>query len=117
VGWELAVIAATLLGFSVVSRRLAGTSITSAIIFVGVGLLAGSQAPISDALDSRVREGSRRQHSHRAFSDVSRIDLRTLRAGVHRPGRLLGIGLLLMIVLARSWRTPSSSRSRSPRLL
>jgi hypothetical protein len=44
VGWEFVVIAASLLGFSVVSRRLAGTSITSAIVFVGVGLLAGIQA-------------------------------------------------------------------------
>ena len=43
-GWELAVIAAALLGFSVVSRRLAGTAITSAMVFVGVGLVAGIQA-------------------------------------------------------------------------
>jgi NhaP-type Na+/H+ or K+/H+ antiporter len=102
VGWELAVIAATLLGFSVVSRRLAGTSITSAIVFVGIGLLAGSQAlDLFDAPSTAefVKVLAEATLAFVLFSDASRIDLRTLRREYTVPGRLLGIGLPLTIVL------------------
>ena len=101
-GWELVVIAASLLGFSVVSRRLAGTSITPAIVFVGVGLLAGIQA--LDLFDAPSTEESVQVLAEATlafvlFSDASRIDLRALRREYTVPARLLGIGLPLTIVL------------------
>ena len=93
-GWELVVIAASLLGFSVVSRRLAGTSITAAIVFVGVGLLAGIQA--LDLFDAPSTEESVKVLAEATlafvlFSDASRIDLRALRREYTVPARLLGI--------------------------
>ena len=42
--WGLAVVALCLIGFGTVSRRVDGTSITPAIIFVGVGLMVGAHA-------------------------------------------------------------------------
>ena len=42
--WALAVVALALIAFGVVSRRVNGTPITPAIIFVGIGLVVGSQA-------------------------------------------------------------------------
>ena len=101
-GWELAVIAATLLGFSVVSRRLAGTAITSAIVFVGVGLVAGSQAlDLFDAPSTGefVKVLAEATLAFVLFSDASRIDLRALRGEYTVPARLLGIGLPLTIIL------------------
>jgi sodium/hydrogen antiporter len=102
VGWELAVIAAALLGFSVVSRRLAGTSITSAIVFVGVGLVAGIQAlDLFDAPSTGefVKVLAEATLAFVLFSDASRIDLRALRREYTVPARLLGLGLPLTIVL------------------
>jgi NhaP-type Na+/H+ or K+/H+ antiporter len=102
VGWELAVIAATLLGFSVVSRRLSGTPITSAIVFVGVGLVAGSQAlDLFDAPSTGefVKVLAEATLAFVLFSDASRIDLRALRGEYTVPARLLGIGLPLTIIL------------------
>ena len=101
-GWELVVIAASLLGFSVVSRRLAGTAITSAIVFVGVGLLAGIQAlDLFDAPSTGefVKVLAEATLAFVLFSDASRIDLRALRREYTVPARLLGIGLPLTIVL------------------
>jgi NhaP-type Na+/H+ or K+/H+ antiporter len=102
VGWELVVIAASLLGFSVVSHRLAGTSITSAIVFVGVGLLAGIQAlDLFDAPSTgeSVKVLAEATLALVLFSDASRINLRALRREYTVPARLLGIGLPLTIVV------------------
>jgi sodium/hydrogen antiporter len=102
VGWELVLIAASLLGFAVVSRRLAGTSVTSAIVFVGVGLLAGIQAlDLFDAPSTAefVKVLAEATLAFVLFSDASRINLRALRREYTVPARLLGIGLPLTIVL------------------
>ena len=101
-GWELAVIATSLLGFSVMSRRLAGTAITSAIVFVGVGLVAGIQAlDLFDAPSTGefVKILAEATLAFVLFSDASRIDLRALRREYTVPARLLGLGLPLTIVL------------------
>ena len=101
-GWELAVIAASLLGFAVVSRRLAGTPITSAIVFVGIGLVAGGRAfDLFDAPSTAesVKVLAEATLAFVLFSDASRIDLRALRREYTVPSRLLGIGLPLTIVL------------------
>jgi NhaP-type Na+/H+ or K+/H+ antiporter len=102
VGWELAIIGGTLIAFSVVSRRLAGTPITSAIVFVGVGLVAGSQAlDLFDAPSTVefVKVLAEATLAFVLFSDASRIDLRALRREYTVPARLLGVGLPLTIVL------------------
>src|SRR5580765_6681693 len=91
VGWELVVIGASLLGFSVASRPLAGTSITSAMVFVGVGLLAGIQAlDLFDAPSTgeSVRVLAEATLAFVLFSDASRIDLRALRREYTVPARL-----------------------------
>ena len=94
--WELVVIGASLVGFSVLSRRLAGTPITSAIVFVGVGLLAGIQAlDLFDAPSTgeSVKVLAEATLAFVLFSDASRIDLRALRREYTVPARLLMIGL------------------------
>jgi sodium/hydrogen antiporter len=96
----LAVIALTLIAFGVVSRRVDGTSVTAAMIFVGVGLLVGPQA--LDLLDTPPTGESVKLLAEATltvvlFADASRIDMRTLRREYSVPARLLGIGLPLTI--------------------
>ena len=98
--WALAVTALSLIAFGVVSRRLDGTPITPAIVFVGIGLLVGAQA--LDLLDPSptgepVRALAEATLTLVLFADASRIDMRTLRREYAVPARLLGIGLPLTI--------------------
>ena len=98
--WALAVVALALIAFGVVSRRVDGTPITPAIIFVGIGLVVGSQA--LDLFDPSptgepVRALAEATLTLVLFADASRIDMRTLRREYAVPVRLLGIGLPLTI--------------------
>ena len=98
--WALAVAALALIAFGVVSRRVDGTSITPAIIFVGIGLLVGTQAlDLVDAAPTGeiVRRLAEATLTVVLFVDASRIDLRTLRQEYAVPVRLLGFGLPLTI--------------------
>ncbi len=100
--WALAVIALALIVFGGVSRRVDGTPITPAIIFVGMGLLLGTKA--LDLVDvpptgESVRLLAEATLTVVLFVDASRIDLRKLRQEYAVPARLLGIGLPLTIVL------------------
>ncbi len=95
-----AVIALSLIAFGVISRRVEGTPVTPAIIFVGIGLVLGTQA--LDLLDAPPTGESVRLLAEATltvvlFADASRIDLRTLRREYAVPARLLGIGLPLTI--------------------
>ncbi|MGZ4381457.1 MAG: cation:proton antiporter [Gaiellaceae bacterium] len=99
--WALAIIAVSLLGYAAVSRRLAGTSVTAAMVFVGIGLLVGPRALVG--LDAAPTGHSVRLLAEGTltlvlFLDASRIDLRALRREYSVPVRLLGIGLPLTIV-------------------
>ena len=99
--WSLPIIVLALLAFAAVSKRLAGTPITPAILFVSIGLLVGPR--ILDAVDVPSTSGTVRTLAEATlalvlFSDASRIDLRALRRGISPPVRLLGIGLPLTIV-------------------
>ena len=99
--WTLAAVAAVLLGYAAFSRRLDGTVLTPAIIFVGAGVALGS-----DALG--LIEVAPTGHVVKAlaeatlglvlFADASRIDIGALRREATVPVRLLGIGLPLTIV-------------------
>ena len=100
--WALAIVALTLLGVAAVSRRLTGTPVTPAMVFVGVGLLVGPE--VLGGIDLESSSGTVRTLAEATlalvlFCDASRINLGQLRAQVDVPLRLLGIGLPLTIAL------------------
>jgi sodium/hydrogen antiporter len=100
VEWALTTVALALLAVAAVSRRLSGTPITPAIMFVSIGLLVGPK--VLDAVDipstsSTVRALAEATLALVLFSDASRIDLGKLRREISLPVRLLGIGLPLTI--------------------
>jgi NhaP-type Na+/H+ or K+/H+ antiporter len=99
--WSLAVVAAVVLGYAAVSRRLNGTIVTAPIVFVTAGLVTGGEA--LGWLDLSIGSGEVRTLAEATltlvlFADASRIDLRALRREIALPARLLGIGLPLTIV-------------------
>jgi sodium/hydrogen antiporter len=100
--WELAIVGATVLAVAGVSRRLTGTSVTPAMVFVLAGVLAGplvfddvTAAPTGSA----VRTLAEATLAVVLFADASRIKPRTLRRESGIPLRLLAIGLPLTIAL------------------
>ncbi len=99
--WNLAIVAAVLLWYSLLSGRLAGTPITAAIVFVFSGLMLGDEVlgvidvPAGDSLTPVLAEATL---ALVLFADASRIDLRALRVEFAVPARLLGIGLPLTIL-------------------
>ena len=100
--WALALVAVALLGVAAISRRLPGTPITAAMLFVAFGLLVGPRA--LDGIDaagtsSAVRALAEATLALVLFSDAARIDLGALRRAADVPVRLLGIGLPLTILL------------------
>ncbi|RKQ93211.1 sodium/proton antiporter (CPA1 family) [Solirubrobacter pauli] len=101
-GWSLAFTALALIAVAAVSRRLSGTPVTPAMVFVALGLLAGSL--VVDAIDVADTESAVRTLAEATlalvlFTDASRIRLRQLERGARLPERLLGIGLPLTIAL------------------
>src|SRR5436305_4230945 len=100
-GWELAVIAAVVVTYAVVSRRLDRTPVTAAIFFVSLGLLFGSKGLRWIDLGARsesVRLLAEITLTLVLFADASRIDIGALRREYAVPLRLLGIGLPLTIL-------------------
>ena len=100
--WSLAIVALAVLAVASVSGRIAGTPVTPAILFVAIGLLVGPR--VLDELDlattsSTVRALAEATLALVLFSDASRINLRQLGREANIPGRLLGIGLPLTILL------------------
>ncbi len=100
--WAVALVALALVGVAAVSRRLSGTPLTPAMLFVAFGLLAGPQ--VLDGIDVESSSGAVRTLAEVTlalvlFCDASRIDLKHLRRSVDVPARLLGIGLPLTIAL------------------
>ena len=98
---DLAIVAAALLAVAAVSRRLSGTSVTPAMVFVVIGLLVGPL--VADELDvspssATVRTLAEATLAVVLFSDASRIRLRALRREYSVPVRLLAIGLPLTVV-------------------
>ena len=100
--WSLTIVALALIAVATVSKRLSGSPITPAILFVSIGLLVGPK--VLDGIDiestsSTVRALAEATLALVLFSDASRIDLGALRREVSVPVRLLGIGLPLTIAL------------------
>ena len=97
----LAASALLLLAYAAVSRRLSGSVITSAMVFVSGGILLSDEA--LGWIDSSIGSESVRWVAEATltvvlFSDASRIDLAKLRREYVVPLRLLAIGLPLTIV-------------------
>jgi sodium/hydrogen antiporter len=100
--WSLTTVALALIAVAAVSKRLSGTPITPAMVFVSIGLLVGPK--VLDEIDIASTSSTERALAEATlalvlFSDASSIDLRALRRGASVPLRLLGIGLPLTIAL------------------
>src|SRR3982751_4304557 len=100
-GWELPVIAAVVVVYALVSRRLDPTPLTAAMFFVSCGLVFGSKGlgwiDVGSGSES-VRLLAEATLTLVLFADASRIDLGALRREYAVPLRLLGVGLPLTIL-------------------
>jgi NhaP-type Na+/H+ or K+/H+ antiporter len=100
-GSGLVALALLVLGYAAVSRRLSGTVITAAMVFVAGGILVSDE--VLGWLNPTIESDTVRWVAEAAltvvlFSDASRIDLGVLRREYIIPLRLLAIGLPLTIV-------------------
>jgi NhaP-type Na+/H+ or K+/H+ antiporter len=97
--WAPAAVAALLIGYATVSRRLERLNVSGAMFFTTAGLIVG---PVLGLLELEV-EGEQVKLLAEItltlvlFADASRISLRALRREYAVPLRLLGIGLPLTI--------------------
>ena len=98
--WTGVAVAGVTATYALVSRRLSSTPLSSAIVFVGAGILIGpavldiidledDAAPIISLLEAAL--------TLVLFTDAMTVRRRDLAAGGFLPGRLLAIGLLLSI--------------------
>ena len=97
----LVAIAVLILGYAAISRRLTGSVITPAIVFVAGGMLFSSEALgwIDPTIESEsVRLVAEATLTLVLFADASRIDFGAMRREYSVPLRLLAIGLPLTIV-------------------
>ena len=100
-GSGLVAIALLVLAYAAFSRRLSGTMITTAMVFVAGGMLASDE--VLGWLDPTIESETVRWVAEATltvvlFSDASRINLGALRREYVVPVRLLAIGLPLTIV-------------------
>jgi NhaP-type Na+/H+ or K+/H+ antiporter len=98
--WVLAIIAALLIAYASVSRRLQLLNVSGAMFFTTAGLLAG---PVLGLLDFEVESELVKRLAEVTltlvlFADAARISLRALRREYAVPLRLLSIGLPLTIL-------------------
>jgi sodium/hydrogen antiporter len=99
---SLVVIAAIFLTYAALSRRIDGTSLTAAMVFVGAGFVFGTEG-------LGWLHGSYGEHTISVlaeatlvvvlFTDAARISVPALRREYSLPARLLGLGLPLTIVV------------------
>ncbi|HEV2981759.1 MAG TPA: cation:proton antiporter [Solirubrobacteraceae bacterium] len=98
--WQLAIVATSVLAVAAVSRHLSGTSVSTAMVFVLIGVLVGPLA-IDEVTAAPTGAGVRTLAEATLalvlFADASRIKLRALRHEYSVPLRLLGLGLPLTI--------------------
>jgi NhaP-type Na+/H+ or K+/H+ antiporter len=98
----LAVLAAVVLAYALVSKRLELSAISAPMVFVAAGIVAGP-----DVLDLVELDATHGTAFHVAeltlalllFADAARVDVRSLRGDADLSGRLLGIGMPLTILL------------------
>jgi NhaP-type Na+/H+ or K+/H+ antiporter len=100
--WSVTIVAVAVLIVAAASRRLSGTPVTPAMVFVVIGVLVGPA--VADLVDpsasgETVRTLAEATLAVVLFTDASRIRLDALRREYVVPLRLLGIGLPLTVVL------------------
>ncbi len=98
--WELAIVAGAVIAVASFSRLLSGTPVTTAMVFVLIGLILGPLVIGEVTFNVKatgVRTLAEATLAVVLFSDASRIKLGALRAEYSVPVRLLGIGLPLTI--------------------
>jgi NhaP-type Na+/H+ or K+/H+ antiporter len=101
-GWDLVIIGAVVVGYVAISKRLAGTVVTSVMVMVVCGVLVGPD--VLDLLDTGIGSSNLRLLAEIAltlvlFSDAALLDTRRLVRETTVPARLLGLALPLTIVL------------------
>lgn len=97
---EVCIIAAVVVAFGLVSRRLEGTPVTMPMVFVVAGIITEATGIVDVGIESEsVALLAEITLALILFSDASRIDAICLRREVGLPARLLGIGLPLSILL------------------
>lgn len=99
---DLACIAAVVLAYALVSRRLESSVISAPLAFVAAGIVAGPE--VFGLVDAEFSHGTGLVVAEVAlafvlFSDAAGVDIRSLRTSDKLPARLLGIGMPLTIVL------------------
>ena len=98
---ELLIVGVAVLGYALVSERLAMSPITAPMVFTTIGVIVGTggfgwfDISLEGEATSALVEATLVLV---LFTDAIRIDLRALRRQAALPGRLLGIGLPLTIV-------------------
>ncbi len=106
----LLIVAAGILGFGLISKRVQTSILTPPLVFAALGLLVAR----SGLLDLDLSEGLIHLLAELTlvlvlFTDASRIDLRRLRRQHDLPVRLLAVGMPLTVVLgavAAAWLFP-----------
>ncbi len=99
---SVAIIAAIVFGYGLVSGWLTTRSVSGPLVFTVVGAVAGPWG--LDLIGGRFDEGGLEVLAEATlvlilFADATRIDLRALRAQRALPIRLLGIGLPLTVII------------------
>ena len=102
VSLDVAVVAAVVVVFALVSRRIGPTVVSPPMVFVAAGLILGPK--VIDVVDLGFEVETVALVGEVAlaillFSDATRIDLRLLRHDLVLPARLLGIGLPLTVAM------------------
>jgi len=97
---EVAIVAAVVLAYAMVSGRLDRSPVTAPMVFAFAGLLLGDD--VAGVVDLSVNDATVRILAEATlvlvlFSDAARIDLKSMRSGARLPGRLLGIGFPLTL--------------------
>ena len=99
---DITLLAALILAFGLISRRLESTVVTPPMVFVLTGLAVGPSA--LGWLNIQLTEGALHVLAELTlvlvlFGDATRIDLKSLRHELGLPIRLLGVGLPLSMLL------------------
>ncbi len=99
---DIAIIAAVVFVFSLISRRIEPTVLSGPMVFVAVGLLFAPE--VLNIVDLGLETHAIELIGEFTlgivlFSDATRIDARSLRREFRLPARLLGIGLPLTVAL------------------
>lgn len=98
----LAAVSLVVLGWAILSNRLAQWNVTGPLVFTAAGFLLGNAAwgPIPVNMEApSIHVLAELTLALLLFSDASRVNVSTLRGDIGFPARLLAIGLPLSVIL------------------